>query len=173
LQLEEKVRSGVFREDLLYRINLITVHLPALKERPGDIPLLVGHFIRNLKEIYGRPGLSVSPDALKWLQRLSLPGNIRQLKNLVERATLISPNDCLGISDFQSQMDRAPVKKDGSQLPDVGDLTLEEMEVQMIRKAIEFHKGRITRVAKSLGITRSSLYRRLEKYNIPYDETSD
>jgi DNA-binding NtrC family response regulator len=173
LQLEEKVRSGVFREDLLYRINLITIHLPALKERPGDIPLLVGHFIRNLKEIYGRPGLSVSPDALKWLQRLSLPGNIRQLKNLVERTTLISPNDCLGISDFQSQLDRAPVRKDASQLPDVGDLTLEEMEVQMIRKAIEFHKGRITRVAKSLGITRSSLYRRLEKYNIPYDETSD
>src|SRR4028118_888827 len=82
--LEEMVAMGTFREDLLYRINLITVRLPALRERPTDIPLLVDFFISNLKEIYNRPALSVSPNAIKWMTQLSLSENIRQLKNLVE-----------------------------------------------------------------------------------------
>lgn len=172
-KLDENVQNGTFREDLLYRINLITVHLPALRDRPGDIPLLVNHFVRNLKEIHQRPNLFITPDGMKWLRHLPFPGNIRQLKNLVERTVLICKHDEISIQDLQSQLDTQPAKKRAPGLPDVGDLTLEEIEVLMIRKAIEFHKGRITKVAKSLGITRSSLYRRLEKYNIPYDETSD
>src|SRR6202008_3533248 len=79
--LNDMVIRSTFREDLLYRINLITIYLPALRDRPKDIPLLVNFFINNLKEIYNRPGLSVSKGAMKWLQQLPLPGNIRQLKN--------------------------------------------------------------------------------------------
>ncbi|CAN5284348.1 sigma-54 dependent transcriptional regulator [soil metagenome] len=171
--LGEMVDKGTFREDLLYRINLITIHLPALRERQKDIPLLVNFFINNLKEIYNRPSLSITREAMKWLQQLPLPGNIRQLKNLVERSVLISKKDTLDIDDFRRQLELAPGKKGSIQLPDVGVLTLEEIEVLMIKRALEFHKNRISKAALSLGLTRSALYRRLDKYNIPYDEASD
>jgi DNA-binding NtrC family response regulator len=127
--LNEMVSRTTFREDLLYRINLITVYLPALRDRPKDIPLLVNYFIDNLKEIYRRPLLSVAPGAMKWLQQLPLPGNIRQLKNIVERTILVSKNDELDIDDFRSQLELSPAKKGDIQLPGIGTLTLEEVEV--------------------------------------------
>ncbi|MCA0229133.1 MAG: sigma-54 dependent transcriptional regulator [Bacteroidetes bacterium] len=171
--LEEMVAKGTFREDLLYRINLITVHLPALRERPNDIPLLVEFFVDNLRQIYQRPHLQVTREALQWLKNLNLPGNIRQLKNLVERTVLISHRDVLTIDDFQQNYQGAKnstAATSSSTLPDVGSMTLEEMEIQMIRRAMEFHRGKVARVAKSLGITRSALYRRLEKFNIPFED---
>ncbi|WP_413667354.1 sigma-54-dependent transcriptional regulator [Mucilaginibacter sp. Mucisp86] len=171
--LNDMVSRGTFREDLLYRINLITVYLPALRERPKDIPLLVDFFINNLKQIYNRPNLSVAPSAMKWLQQLPLPGNIRQLKNLVERSILVSRRDELSIDDFRSQLELSPVKKGNIQLPGVGTLTLEEVEVEMIRRALDHHKNKISKAAAALGLTRSALYRRLEKYQIPYDEAED
>jgi two-component system NtrC family response regulator len=171
--LQEMIASGSFREDLLYRINLITIRLPALRERPKDIPLLVNHFVNNLREIYDRPGLSVTAEAMSWLQRLPLPGNIRQLKNLVERTILVTKKDLLEANDFQQQVEMEYKREGPVRLPEVGALTLEEIEIQMIHKAMDFHNHRITRVAKALGITRNALYRRLEKYNIPYDEASD
>lgn len=171
--LNEMVSRQTFREDLLYRINLITVYLPALRERPKDIPLLVNFFINNLKEIYNRPKLTVSANVMKWLQTLPLPGNIRQLKNLVERSILITKKDVLDIEDFRSQLELSPVKKGNLQMPGVGSVTLEEMEVEMIKRALEYHHNKIARAAKSLGLTRSALYRRLEKYQIPYDEAED
>lgn len=171
--LEEMVDRGTFREDLLYRINLITLKLPPLRERVGDIPKLVQFFIGNLKEIYNRPELDVSKEALKWLQQLPLPGNIRQLKNLVERSVLISRKNKLEVEDFKTQVQQSAVKKGSIQLPEVGSISLDELENQMIRRAMAFHRNKITKVAHALGITRSSLYRRLEKYNIPYDEASD
>ncbi|MES2645304.1 MAG: sigma-54 dependent transcriptional regulator [Bacteroidota bacterium] len=171
--LDEMVSKGLFREDLLYRINLITLHLPALRQRPKDIPLLVDFFLANMKEIYRRPLLHVAADAMKWLQQLPLPGNIRQLKNLVERSVLVSKNDLLTIEDFRRQLDSSPGKKGSMQLPEVGTLTLDEVELLMIKRAMEFHKNKISKAAASLGLTRSSLYRRLDKYQIPYDETAD
>jgi DNA-binding NtrC family response regulator len=171
--LDEMVDKGTFREDLLYRINLITVKLPALRERPKDIPLLVNFFINNLKEIYNRPSLTVTKEAMKWLQQLPLPGNIRQLKNLVERSVLVSRKDVLDTEAFRSQLELSPGKKGSIQLPDVGALTLDEVEVLMIKKALEHHNNKVSKAASALGLTRSSLYRRLEKYNIPYDEASD
>lgn len=171
--LHDMVAAGTFREDLLYRINLITVKLPSLRERPKDIPLLVNSFITNLKEIYQRPEIKVTTSAMKWLQKLSLPGNIRQLKNLVERTILVSRGDVLDVDNFQSQLELSPVKTGNLQLPGVGAVTLEELEIEMIKRAMLFHQHKIAKAAASLGITRSALYRRLEKYNIPYDETSD
>ncbi len=171
--LPEMVGSGTFREDLLYRINLITIHLPSLRERKGDIPLLVNFFIDNLKEIYNRPYLSVSAAAMKWLQQLELPGNIRQLKNLVERSILVSRNNELGIEDFKTQLEISPVKKQSVQLPGVGSITLEEMEIEMVKRAMNFHHNKITKAAASLGITRNALYRRLEKYQIPFNDDEE
>lgn len=169
--LEEMVAQGAFREDLYYRINLITIRLPALRERPADIPLLAEFFLDNLRKIYNRPGLEASPRAMDWLKGLPLPGNIRQLKNLVERAVLVSAHDRLDIADFEAHLQDSPRRGGSAELPAVGIMTLDEMEAEMIRKAMAFHRNHITRVAKSLGLTRSSLYRRLEKYGIPYEDT--
>lgn len=168
--LAEMVRNGQFREDLFYRINLITVYLPALRERPGDIPLLVNHYVNNLKAIYQRPEITLTKEAIKWLKNFDFPGNIRQLKNLVERTVLISPNDQLTAEDFMSNL--SPMSQptaDKSDLPAVGSITLDQMEKEMILKAMTHHNNRISKVAKSLGLTRSALYRRLEKYEIPYN----
>ncbi|CAG5067925.1 Regulatory protein AtoC [Dyadobacter sp. CECT 9623] len=166
--LEEMVALGTFREDLYYRINLITVKLPALRERPGDIPLLSEFFVNNLKTIYQRPDITISPGALKWLKTLQLQGNIRQLKNLVERTVLLSPKDILDIADFQKNL-TVGQSAAAKNLPEVGSITLEEMEYQMISKAMNFHQNKISKVARSLGITRFALYRRLEKYGISFD----
>lgn len=171
--LSSMVNTGTFREDLLYRINLITVTLPALRDRPKDIPRLVEFFINNLKQIYNRPELSVSKSAMKWLQQLPLPGNIRQLKNLVERSILISKRNVLEVDDFKLQLELSPQNKGNAQWPGVGTITLEEMEIEMIKRAMIFHKNRVSKAAIALGLTRSALYRRLDKFDIPYDEAED
>ncbi|MES2730200.1 MAG: sigma-54 dependent transcriptional regulator [Bacteroidota bacterium] len=167
--LEEMVAKGTFREDLFYRINLITVKIPALRERPGDIPTLVEYFVNNLRTIYARPELAVGEQALKWLKYLALPGNIRQLKNIVERAVLLSTNEELAVDDFQKHVTQF-ASKDTANLPEIGTMTLEEMEFQMIRRAMAFHHSRVSKVARALGITRFALYRRLDKYDIPYSQ---
>lgn len=166
--LDEMVARGTFREDLFYRINLITVRLPALRERPGDIPRLVSYFVDNLKTIYARPDLGVNRAALRWLSDLPLPGNIRQLKNLVERTVLLAPGNELDVVDFQKHIPPSPPNNHGVTLPPVGSLTLEEMENQMIVRAMAFHNNHVATVARALGITRFALYRRLEKYGISY-----
>ncbi|ALL08570.1 two-component system response regulator [Pedobacter sp. PACM 27299] len=167
--LAEMVQKGTFREDLLYRINLITLKLPPLRDRAKDIPLLLTFMMDKLRQLYNRPDLQVSPVAIKWLQKLPLPGNIRQLKNMVERSVLVSRTNLLEIADFSSQLEQPPIVQ-VSKLPDVGAMTLEETEILMIKRALAFHQNRISKAALALGITRSALYRRLEKFNIPYDE---
>lgn len=168
--LADMVQQGRFREDLFYRINLITVRLPALRERPQDIPLLVQHFVDGLRATYNRPALKVGVRAQHWLQEQPLPGNIRELKNLVERAVLVSGKDELGPEDFQAQFQRHPARPaETGELPEPGTITLDELEAQMIRRTLEHYGGNISRVAKALGLSRGALYRRLEKYAIPFD----
>jgi DNA-binding NtrC family response regulator len=164
--LAELVASGGFREDLLYRINLITVHLPPLRERPDDIPLLAGRFLRSLAHVYGRPGLALGNDAAQWLRSQPWPGNVRQLRQSVERAVLVSARDELRADDFLASvaMERQDATTD--RLPSVGSVTLDEMERAMIEKALTHHRRNLTKVAESLGLSRAALYRRLEKYGI-------
>ncbi|QIP11207.1 sigma-54-dependent Fis family transcriptional regulator [Spirosoma aureum] len=166
--LEDMVAKGLFREDLLYRINLITVRLPSLCERPKDIARLATFFVNNLKTLYGRPNLHIGKEAMNWLKTLSLPGNIRQLKNVVERTVLLAHNDKLTIADFEQNLTVSPKLQATRSLPEVGTMTLEEMEYQMIQQAMAFHNNRVAKVARALGITRFALYRRLEKFGIPY-----
>lgn len=166
--LEDMVSLGTFREDLFYRINLITVRLPALRERPGDIPRLVNFFTGNLKTLYGRPNLQVSKEAYQWLTSLPLPGNIRQLKNVVERAVLLAPGDVLTIPDFEKHLPNLNPLSPLS-LSSLPLITLDQMERQLIERAMAYHQNRIANVARALGITRFALYRRLEKYGIAYN----
>jgi two-component system NtrC family response regulator len=155
-----------FREDLYYRINLISLTLPPLRERTDDIPLLVEYFVNNLKTIYRRPALAVNPRALAWLKTIPWPGNVRELKNLVERTVLVTNRDDLNIDDFKAQFHPAPSRGHAEELPAVGVFTLDEMEKSMILKALEFHGSNLSKVARSLGLSRAALYRRLEKYGI-------
>ncbi len=170
--LEDMVLSNTFREDLLYRINLITVRLPSLRERPADIPLLVDFFLKNLSTIYNRP-LSISPDAMRWIQQLPLTGNIRQLKNLVERTVLVNTHNTLEINDFQANYTPLTKKETPTTLPKVGTMTLEEMEKEMVQRAMDFHKSNVARASRALGLTRAALYRRLEKFGIPFSENEE
>ena len=165
--LEKMVSQGRFREDLLYRINLINLHLPPLRERPSDIPLLVEHFLERLAQTYNRSGLSLTAAARDWLKRQSFPGNIRQLKNVVERTVLLSKSSELDASDFSRHLGAKAGEQTSSWSP-ADDLTLEEMEVRAIRRALTLHEHNITAAAKALGITRSALYRRLEKFGIEH-----
>lgn len=166
--LLELVEKGEFREDLFYRINLLTMKLPALRDRPADIPLLARYFLHNLKTIYNRPDLEISQSAIRWLQQLPLPGNIRQLKNLVERSVLMASQNTLDIEDFAQNLNIAPTS---GNLRNQGLMTLEEMEITLINQAMSHHKNNISQAARSLGITRHALYRRIEKYNLQYDTT--
>jgi DNA-binding NtrC family response regulator len=166
-RLADLVERGEFREDLLYRINLIAIHLPALRERPDDIPMLASRFVRAAALAYGRDDLALTPGAIAWLRRQPWPGNVRQLRQWIERAALVSQTDLLEADSFASLADAGPREPDRDALPPVGSMTMDEIEKRMIVKSLKHHGGNITRVAESLGLSRAALYRRCEKYGIP------
>ncbi len=166
--LRKMVSAHTFREDLFYRINLITIHLPALRERRDDIPLLVRHFADNLSKMNGLPTVEFASDAMTFLSRLPYSGNIRELKNLVERTILMSGKSRVDSSDFEQQHIYRDEK--GNENVDFSGMTLDEIERQTILKALEKHKNNLTQVASALGISRAALYRRLEKFNIKVNE---
>jgi DNA-binding NtrC family response regulator len=164
--LPEMIERGEFREDLLYRLNLIAIHLPSLRERRGDLPLLAQQFLQNIGHVYRRNNLGLRDSAIKWLQGFTWPGNIRQLKQVIERTVLMSNKDLLEVDDFARAMQ---IQQDGGSkdaLPAVGSMTLDEMEKAMIVKAMQQYENNITRVAEALGLSRAALYRRFEKFRI-------
>ena len=167
--LRKMVSERTFREDLFYRINLITVKLPSLRERREDIPLLARHFADRQAEVNGLPRTDFSADALNFLSRLPFPGNIRELKNLVERTILVSGKSVLDATDFDAQYLRHDEPAKAAEGTSFAGMTLDEIERQTILQALAQHKGNLSQVAISLGISRAALYRRLEKYNISYE----
>ena len=165
--LRQMVQEHTFREDLFYRINLITVHLPALRERREDIPLLVRHFADKQCESNGLPKVEFTSEAMDYLSRLPYPGNIRELKNLVERTLLVSGKEILTADDFKSQYQHPIEQKMTTNLQ---GMTLEEIEKQTILQTLEKYNNNMSQVAIALGISRAALYRRLEKYNIQVND---
>lgn len=161
--LRSLVAAGTFREDLLYRINLIHLHLPPLRERPEDIPLLAEHFLASAKKRYERPALTLGNPAVKWLRRQPFRGNVRQLQNLMERTAILAPATVVRVEDLEQQTRPAAQEKAGFA---PAGTTLEEMEVRMIKAALGRHGGEIAATARELGLTRAALYRRLEKYGM-------
>ena len=161
--LSQMVKDHTFREDLFYRINLITVHLPALRERKEDIPLLVRHFAGQQCRSNGLPTVNFTPEAMDYLQSLPYPGNIRELKNLVERTILVSGKETLDADDFKAQNHQP---EEAVTIKGMEGLTLEETERQRILQAMEQYDNNVSQVAAALGVSRPALYRRLEKYNI-------
>ena len=160
--LQTMVADGRFREDLFYRINAITLHLPPLRERREDIPLLINHFAR-LTETDRRP--EFSSEAIAYLTRLPYPGNVRQLKNIVERSILMSEGPVISLGDIE-RANRMGLSEPKPETESVNGMTLEEMERKAIENALKKHSGNITNAALELGITRQALYRKIEKYGL-------
>ncbi len=164
--LRDAVESGGFREDLLYRLNLIAIHLPPLRDRRGDIPLLARRFLHAVMAAHAREGIELNANAMDHLKAQEWPGNIRELRHTIERAVLVAPRPVLTARDFR---DVAAMEAPGSArdpLPPVGSMTLDQVERAMIVKSLRHHAGNLTRVAESLGMSRPALYRRIEKHGI-------
>lgn len=169
--LRKMVADHTFREDLFYRINLITVKLPPLRERREDIPLLVRYFADRQAEVNRLARVDFSADALGFLSRLPYPGNIRELKNLVERTILVSGKQILDASDFETQYQHTgETSQVTSGVASLAGMTLDEIERRTILQTLEQCKGNLSQVASMLGISRAALYRRLEKYNITVND---
>ncbi len=165
--LIEMVNEGTFREDLYYRINLIHIHNPALRQRVTDIPLLANSFIKQTCSNNQLPEISLSPGAVSFLKKQLFPGNIRELKNLMERTVLMVNKIQIDESDLQKYVDEKPA---GLNVTDKDGLsTLDEIEKDAITKAMNVYNGNVSRVARALGLSRGALYRRFEKHKIPYE----
>ncbi|MDP4184808.1 MAG: sigma-54 dependent transcriptional regulator [Bacteroidota bacterium] len=157
--LEQMVRDGLFREDLLYRINTIHVEVPPLRDRTEDISILADFFLKKYAARYGKRGLQISNQAYEKLLSYQWPGNVRELQHTIEKAVILSETDILKPSDF---FFRPAGMSDPAGLPD----TIEEMEHQMIAKALKRNDGNLTAAATQLGITRQTLYNKIRKYGL-------
>ncbi|MEQ9299195.1 MAG: sigma-54 dependent transcriptional regulator [Cyclobacteriaceae bacterium] len=156
--LPEMVSSGQFRQDLLYRINTIELEMPALRDREGDIPLLSNHFLSLYSKKYHRKGKVLDRHIIKHLEVYHWPGNVRELQQTIERAIILSDDQQIQLSD---------IGLPGSRMnEDDQNLDLKSNEKRLILKALEKNGGNVTHAAKSLGIDRLALYRRMEKYGI-------
>jgi DNA-binding NtrC family response regulator len=156
-----------FRQDLLYRLNTVEVHLPPLSDRREDIPILANAFVEQYARKYGRSVTGVSQSALDELIHYTWPGNVRALRHAVERAVILSESEELQPQDFQLRpASGQPAAAAQAGAAGADEVTLEELEHQVIDRVLRKHKGNVSRAAKELGITRTSLYRRMDKYGL-------
>ncbi len=157
--LHAEVAAGRFREDLLFRINTVEVHLPALRERREDVPALATHFLRRHVQRYRKPVDTFDPEALRALLAHPWPGNVRELDHVIERAVLMARGSVLEAGDLG-------LRTGQSGAPALEQMTLDEVERVLIQKALARHGGNVSDAAKTLGLSRSALYRRLERHGI-------
>ena len=158
--LKKMVAEGVFREDLLYRINTVEIAVPPLRDRTEDIPLLAEYFLERYTRKHQKENLRLPDDVLGKLQQYDWPGNIREFQHAVERAVILSDGKMLKPKDFQIY------ESADQDEPEPGNYNLEKLEKRAIEKCIRKYGGNITKAAEELGITRGALYRRIEKYGL-------
>jgi len=172
--LKDEVAQGTFREDLYYRLNVIHLALPPLRERPDDIPILAEHFVRKYAAQSGRPDLTIAPETLRVLASLPWDGNVRELENTIERATVLCPGSVIEPEDVQplsgvvGDTDTPPVNVSVDQIPPEAKLTdvLNDIEEKMLHRALEETNFVQTQAAKKLGITKSLLQYKMKKFQI-------
>lgn len=160
IDLLQSIQNGSFRQDLMYRINTVEIHLPPLRERADDIPLLVAHFVQQFCRKYNRPLLKIPDYVIRKLQKYSWPGNVRELQHAIERVVILSEGDGLKSADFLFAEMGKPT---GFPLD---DLNLDNLERWAIDECIKKHYGNISKAAKELGVTRGALYRRIGKHKL-------
>ncbi len=161
MPLHDMVQENTFRQDLLYRMNTVEIQLPPLRERLEDIPALADHFAKSYCGKYRKQIKKIAASTYKKLQKYSWPGNIRELQHAIERAVIMSEGGVLNPDDFFFLSEKEDAKKDLSD-----NFNLDEVEKVVIQRAINKHSGNISKAAKELGLTRASLYRRLEKHGL-------
>ena len=157
--LTEEVRASRFREDLLFRLNTVEIHLPPLRDRREDIPLLANHFLRQQAMRYRKHLEGFDEAAMRSLLSCPWPGNIRELDHVIERAVLLAQGDLVRVSDLNLRPAR-----DGA--PRLEEMSLEEVERFLVQKALERFAGNVSQAAEFLGLSRSGLYRRLQKHGL-------
>ena len=154
------VEEGLFREDLLYRINTIHIHVPPLRERREDIPGLAQFFLHRLSKRYNKVGVKLSDEAIRTMQAYSWPGNVRELQHTIEKALILSDGDVITSSGLFLR------ERSGEKETQLESVTIEEMERKMIERAIDVHENNISAIAKELGISRPTLYSKIKKYGL-------
>lgn len=159
MPLHQMVQEGKFRQDLLYRINTVEINIPPLSERIDDIPLLANHFLSHYAKKYRKDVSTISPEAMAKLKKYPWPGNVRELQHSIERALIMADSNTLQESDFL-------FSRKGNEAISSDTLNLDEVERAAVVKAIQLHNGNISKAAEELGLTRASLYRRMEKYGL-------
>jgi DNA-binding NtrC family response regulator len=157
--LTEEVRAGRFREDLLFRLNTVEIHLPPLRDRREDIPLLANHFLRQQAMRYRKHLEGFDEAAMRSLLSCPWPGNVRELDHVVERAVLLAQGDLVRVSDLNLRPAR-------DSAPRLEEMSLEEVERFLVQKALERFAGNVSQAAEFLGLSRSGLYRRLQKHGL-------
>jgi len=163
--LQKKVKEGTFRQDLFYRLNVVKLNLPPLRERQGDIMLLIDSFIRTFSDTYDKRITGISPAARKALLRYRWPGNVRELKNCIEHMMVVTTDSVLGEDDLPDNiLEEAGLLLEKATLDSVAGLPLEEVEKEHIRRTLELVHGNRQRAADLLGIGERTLYRKIEKY---------
>jgi len=175
--LAEEVESGAFRQDLFYRLNVIPIHMPPLRERSEDIPLLVNHFLERFNERLDRNIEGLSPTALSLLQQWSWPGNIRELENLMERTVLLCRGEQIEEEDLPVTTQGTPTTTTGPQIEEVGlkeyvRAHTAKLERARIQEVLEAETNNVTRAAKALGISRKSLQTKMKDYGLRDDGNS-
>ena len=170
-ELAELVAAGEFREDLFYRLNLITIRLPALRERRSDIALIATQLLASIANDYGIGNVTLTAAALEWLSAQAWPGNVRQLRQTLERSVLLHGKAIMDVGDLLHPELSQPVGADD--LTSTEAQTLDDAERHLIEKALQQFDGNISRVAKSLGLSRAALYRRLSKHGLGTREAGD
>ncbi len=151
--------EGRFRSDLLFRLNTVELHIPPLRERKEDIPLLASHFLKAYAQRYRKPVKGFEPAAMQKMLEHPWPGNVRELDHATERAVLITTSELIQASDLGLESERASSAK-------IEEMSLEEVESLLIKKALTRHSGNISHAAEALGLSRSALYRRMQKYGL-------
>jgi DNA-binding NtrC family response regulator len=164
VDVAKEVANGRFREDLLYRLNTVEIHLPPLRERREDIPMLAAHFARRLSARYGQASPEFAPEAMRALLEHAWPGNVRELEHVVERALLLAQMPVIKAEDLALR----PARGDGEAR--LEQMTLDEVERHLIGKALARCDGQVSDAAKALGLSRSALYRRLQHHGLKGSE---
>jgi two-component system response regulator AtoC len=162
--LPDMVKQGTFREDLLYRLNVIPITLPPVRARPGDVPVLVRHFFSTLAPASGRPAAWLTPEGMALLEQQSWPGNVRQLQNFIERLLVLAPTDEIGAADVQRELGRADM---GAATAPVAtgeslDARRKDAEREAVEEALAKARGNRSLAARLLGVSRRTLYNKLE-----------
>jgi DNA-binding NtrC family response regulator len=172
LDLQTEIRTGRFLNDLLYRIEVVPLRLPALRERKDDIFLLVDHFIRQFARQYNKPITKIDPRALQVISDYPWPGNVRELKNCIARSVILTKGATIKVEDLPQKIADAsgfgaPKPDDAvfQRLPEQG-VTLRRMECELIRKTLAKNKGNKSLTAQSLGISRKTLYEKIKRYGM-------